>query len=128
MDLENVKQKLIELGGNYWNRYGKKRIYFDRLDLARFTGLEFDTYKSGNVASATLDGEKISNAKARNLLRKLDSQFFFDLDDGEFHYHARNRHYWNQKYDQYAKWFGMGVDEFYENIIEIIKEKAGMDR
>lgn len=53
--------------GNAWTHpsTGAIRYYINDPTI---WGLDVDYYKSGNVSSATLDGERISNSKATELL------------------------------------------------------------
>jgi len=57
---------LLEIGGRRWKQGRLDRIYFNR--PAQRGGLEVDYYKTGNVKSAKLNGEHLSNTKARGLL------------------------------------------------------------
>lgn len=76
-------ETLISIGGNEWISGDHHRIYFN--DLATLYGLEFATYNTGNISSATLNGEKISNSKARKLSTTLDfGKLWFDVTKGEF--------------------------------------------
>jgi|GEM_PF-2872116 len=68
--------------GNRWQKNGMDRIYFN--DLATWFGLELSYYKTGNICSATLDGERISNNSARHYLSKLNGKIWFDLTTGRF--------------------------------------------
>jgi hypothetical protein len=59
---------MIAIGGKPWQpKQGPTRIYLN--DWAPLAGLQVDRYKSGNIKWATLDGEKISNARAARLLQ-----------------------------------------------------------
>lgn len=79
----DVKEKLLDLGGNLWENYGKSRIYLDR-DLAlKLYGLEVRFHNSGNPSSAKLDGNKISNSKAKGLVYMLE-KLHFDLIENKF--------------------------------------------
>lgn len=61
----NIENKLIELGGNLWEGSSHRRIYINNwLELA---GFEITRYKTGNISSASLNNEKVSNAKAAEL-------------------------------------------------------------
>lgn len=63
--MNNIENKLIELGGNLWEGGSHRRVYLNNwLELA---GFEITRYKTGNISSASLGGEKISNAKASEL-------------------------------------------------------------
>lgn len=54
------------------------RIYFNATDL----GMEVSYYKTGNVSSAAIDGESISNCEARRI---MGSKAYFDLTDNTLH-------------------------------------------
>lgn len=56
------------LGGTAWkpNNGGSERVYLN--NWPTWIDLDVDRYKSGNVRSAALGGEKISNARASRLL------------------------------------------------------------
>lgn len=82
MELKD-KQRLLEVG-NEWQRGTMYRIYIN--DLARWYGLQYTTYKTGNVSSAKLDGEPISNGKASDLLRDLYwAKLWLDVKDDKFY-------------------------------------------
>lgn len=79
---ETVEQ-LKSIGGTRWRKYGKDRVYFN--DLADRIGLDVERYNTGNVSSARLDGEKISNSKATDYLQKLKfGDFYYNVESGEF--------------------------------------------
>ena len=69
--------------GSEWGKSGKHRVYFN--DLPELYGLDVRYYNTGNVSSATLDGEAISNSEAKRLLNRLTGKFYFDFADGRFH-------------------------------------------
>lgn len=82
VDPEIVEQ-LEQIGGERWTKYGKDRVYFS--DFAPRIDLECEFYKTGNVSSAKLRGEKISNNKASDYLTTLEhGSFWYDLESGEF--------------------------------------------
>ena len=82
---EKTVAQLIELGGNEWKGYGKHRIYFNTELLTNAMQLSYGRYKTGNVSSATLRGEKISNKRAKDILWGLDNaKFFFDVATKKF--------------------------------------------
>lgn len=68
--------KLEAAGGKRWQKYGKDRIYINTTEL----GLEVSYYKTGNVSSASWQGEGISNADGRRLLA---SKVYVDVATGE---------------------------------------------
>tara|TARA_R100001015_G_C4621950_1_gene179269 strand:+ start:1097 stop:1393 length:297 start_codon:yes stop_codon:yes gene_type:complete len=68
-------QKLLEDGShNLWENYNKRRLY---LDWTKLVNLEIDRYNTGNISSAFLEGEKISNSKA---YKYLQGKAFIDLN------------------------------------------------
>ena len=73
----------MESIGNLWEKYGKSRIYFDFSALRELAGLELTYYKTGNISSAKINGELVSNAEGRRWITKLDGMFF-DLMTGCF--------------------------------------------
>lgn len=61
IDIEALEKK----GFNRWTKGDMDRLYFN---LEKAGALELDYYKSGNLRSADLEGERISNAEACRLL------------------------------------------------------------
>jgi len=82
--MDGMKEKLENLGGNYWAKYGKERMYFDRAILMKLYGFEWETYKSGNVSSATLNGEEISNNKFNKYLDSMPDNLYYDFENDRF--------------------------------------------
>lgn len=79
-----AEYRLAQLG-NRWQKAGHDRIYFN--DLEAWYGLELDYYKTGSICSAKLDGERISNNKARKIGSALGwSKIWYDLNAGRFKY------------------------------------------
>lgn len=72
---KSIEEQLVELGGKRWTKGNFDRIYFN----ADFFGLECDYYKSGNICSATLKGEKISNSYAGKLMA---AKSYYDVKTG----------------------------------------------
>lgn len=70
--------------GNEWRAGAHHRVYFN--DLCGLYGLETSHYGTGNIKSASLNGERISNSKARKLASMLNiGKVWFDVASGEFH-------------------------------------------
>ena len=70
-----IIQNLIEdESNNLWEKYNKRRLY---LDFAKIVHLEVDRYNTGNISSAFLEGEKISNSKA---YKYLQGKAYIDLN------------------------------------------------
>jgi hypothetical protein len=82
---------LVEIG-NEWAVGKMHRIYFE--NLYNWYGLKVNTYKSGNICSATLNGESISNTTANEILSDLIMpKIWFDMVDCKFHGKNIQRHY-----------------------------------
>ena len=70
-----IIQNLIEdESNNLWEKYNKRRLY---LDFAKIINLEVNRYNTGNISSAFLNAEKISNSKA---YKYLQGKAFIDLN------------------------------------------------
>jgi hypothetical protein len=75
--------KLIAAGGKEWKSADGKlhRIYFQ---VASLIGFECDKYKTGNISSATLAGQEISNSLASDYAALCaDSKAWVDVSTGE---------------------------------------------
>lgn len=70
-------EKAVKQGWTHWTKDGKDRLYFNIADNG---ALDIYRYKSGNVRSAYLDGEKISNSRANRILA---TRAYLDLKTGE---------------------------------------------
>jgi hypothetical protein len=80
--IETTAQKLEAIGGRRWTKNGMDRMYFN--GLAARVGLEYDTYKTGNICWAELNGRAISHAAARRILAALaELKVYVDLSTGE---------------------------------------------
>ena len=78
--IERIKQ-----WGNEWQKGDMHRIYINH-GLGRLYGIETERYGTGNIMSARLDGQRISNGEAKRLLSKLNySKFWFDMVEQKFH-------------------------------------------
>ena len=71
-------QKLEEAGFKRWTKDTYDRLYINATSL----GLEYETYKSGSIRSATFNGEEISNSRAG---RMLAMKMYIDVATGELH-------------------------------------------
>lgn len=80
---EQQVNALKAIGGKEWEKGTMHRMYFN--NLAELSGLECEFYGTGNVASATLDGEHISNGSASKMLGRLGfGKFWIDLTTGAY--------------------------------------------
>lgn len=80
--MELTIETLVAIGGNRWTKNGYDRVYFN--NWARFIDLEIERYKTGNIYSASLRGEPISNSEARRLLGAI-TKVYWDAADGQIH-------------------------------------------
>lgn len=76
-------ENLTSYIGNRWTKKGD-RLYLEDAFMLSAVGLEYDCYKTGNICSATLNGEKISNSKAGKIASFLRfAKIYVDLESGE---------------------------------------------
>jgi transposase-like protein len=62
-----TKDQILAIGGNAWTpRTGQERVYLN--NWHELIGLEVSRYNTGNICSATINGQRISNGKATRLL------------------------------------------------------------
>lgn len=77
-------EQLTKAGGKEWQKDTMHRVYFN--DLQTRIGLKLDHYNTGNISSAKLDGQEISNSAARKLCDALAfGKVWYDLTDGRFY-------------------------------------------
>ena len=74
IEIEKIQELIKDDSNNLWEKYNKRRLY---LDVAKIVNLEVDRYNTGNISSAYLDGEKISNSKAS---KYLQGKAYIDLN------------------------------------------------
>ena len=74
IEIEKIQELMKDESHNLWEKYNKRRLY---LDFAKIVNLEVDRYNTGNISSAYLEGEKISNSKAS---KYLQGKAFIDLN------------------------------------------------
>ena len=81
--------------GKYWETPdgSKRRIYIQEEAAWEILGWDFGFYNTGNVSSASVNGEHVSNTSAHNMIQGLrQSSLYYDLADGKFH--------WKQTYNR----------------------------
>lgn len=77
-------EQLTAAGGKLWEKNGMRRVYFNSLQTR--LGLDVTRYGTGNISSASLKGESISNSRARELVFCCEnSKIWYDLISNEFH-------------------------------------------
>lgn len=72
---------LKEMGANEWHKGNYNRLYLNEA-VDALIGLETECYKSGNIKSAWLKGERISNAEAGRIIERT-CKAYIDLDTME---------------------------------------------
>lgn len=69
-DEKTTAEKLEALGITTWERDGMKRYYINDDQLEAVFGLSIGRYNTGNISSASLNGEGISNSRAYKLISR----------------------------------------------------------
>ena len=75
-------ETMTAIGGSRWQKNGMDRVYIN--NWAQFAGIETSHYGTGNISSASYQGESISNSQAYKLLNSID-KIWFDAADGKLH-------------------------------------------
>lgn len=76
---ETMIKKLEAKGFKRWTKGEHDRLYANVEDF----GLELHHYNSGNISSATLNGEKISNSYGAEI--KRNTSIYLNVNDGELY-------------------------------------------
>lgn len=106
VETKNSEKILLKEGGKKWSKNGKERVYLDDSLIAKLIGLKYSTYSNGNISSASIQGEKISNSDARSYVQSImRMKLFYDLKEGKFNFNG---------------------GEFEKEIVKKIKEKLGI--
>ena len=101
----NIIQEIVKMGAKEWENEKFHRFYFN--NLAELYGLECEFYNTGNVQSAYLDGDLISNSSAKKILMHLaGTKVWYDVKKNCFDF----------KVD-------CASDEYAKCIVENLKEK-----
>ena len=71
-----INQEKVKAHSSEWTHpsTGEIRHYINRWDKL-IDGLEFSTYKTGNISAAKLDGESISNSSAKRIFAGVDKVY-----------------------------------------------------
>ncbi len=83
---DTIIKVLTENGGKVWEKGTMRRVYFNPQAVMK---LEINRYNTGNIRSATCQGERISNSEA---YRAIDTKVWYDLGDGKFHWRSSGLH------------------------------------
>jgi len=69
--------------GKVWEKGHMSRIYFNY--LSDWYGLKTENYNTGNVCSAWVNGEKVSNSEAKRIMGRLAyAKVWYDLTENKF--------------------------------------------
>lgn len=80
--MATIIEKLEELGLTHWTKNGNDRIYVNyAYHFEDIFGLKLEFYKTGNIKSAYLNGEKISNSEAK---KYFYSRPYYDCKAGKW--------------------------------------------
>ena len=66
-------ERLINAGASRWTKYERDSLYIKR--LVDLIGLRYTKYNTGNISSAELNGETISNSECNRILAALDKAY-----------------------------------------------------
>jgi hypothetical protein len=61
-------EQIEAIGGKRWTKGDITRVYISDDTLADLVGLDVTRYRTGNIQSATLRGERVSNTEAKRIL------------------------------------------------------------
>ncbi|MFE4857401.1 hypothetical protein [Streptomyces sp. NPDC056670] len=75
-------ETMTAIGGRRWQKNDMDRVYLN--DWAEFAGIEVSHYNTGNISSASYQGDGISNSQAYKLLGSIE-KVWFDAADGKLH-------------------------------------------
>jgi hypothetical protein len=75
-------ENMVAIGGSRWTKAGHDRVYIN--NWAALAGLWTDHYKSGNISSASYQGDHISNSDAYKIGGCIE-KLWFDAADGKLH-------------------------------------------
>lgn len=78
---ESNLRKLIDMGASRWQKAGRDRLYLSGAG-AKIIGLELNFYNTGNISSACLNDEPISNSAARRVISTYRDAYI-DLTTGK---------------------------------------------
>ena len=81
--MTTMVEMLIGMGGRRWTKGGHDRVYIPVALSCDMIGLRVSRYGSGNVSSATLNGDRISNTMTREMLTDLDG-IYYDVAADKF--------------------------------------------
>lgn len=77
-------QQIEAIGGRAWTKNDKHRVYLNNDVWLALIGLETSHYNTGNISGATLNGEHISNAAAKDIIGAV-SKVYWDAVDNQIH-------------------------------------------
>lgn len=74
-----TKKQIAAIGGNEWTSpRGEVRLYLN--DWPALIGMEVERYGTGNISSAAIGGDRLSNSRARDILQVVESVYWSSAD------------------------------------------------
>jgi hypothetical protein len=84
-----TEEELVRAGARKWQKDDMLRWYFPILELL---GLRVTRYKTGNIQAAWINGERISNNSARELIYSYyNAKLWYDEKTQEMHWKGMSR-------------------------------------
>ena len=90
LSANDMRDRLYKSGLKKWTGGGGQERYYVRngkdgdAQLKDLFGVEVERYNTGNIKSCTIDGEPISNSKARNIVYSLQNGAYYNAVSGEW--------------------------------------------
>jgi len=72
----------LEKIGHRWTKYDFDRFYFNPKELKI---MKLSYYNTGNIFSASYNGESVSNSFARRVVNDLEGKFYLDIVTGKLY-------------------------------------------
>ncbi|TDC02646.1 hypothetical protein E1091_00145 [Micromonospora fluostatini] len=98
-------EQVIEIGGREWEKKGKYRVYLNDDIWPDLIGLKVERYNTGNICAAWLDGDRISNSRANDILLAI-AKVYWDSADGQIHIWTRSA---GRYIDEVPGWIRAGI-------------------
>lgn len=90
LSASDMRDRLYKSGLKKWTGGGGQERYYvgkgkdGDAQIKELFGVEVDRYNTGNIRSCKIDGEQISNSKARNIVYSLQNGAYYNAVSGEW--------------------------------------------
>jgi hypothetical protein len=102
--MKTLEQTLLDMGANEWQKNGHHRLYVSREVIAEVIGLTWESYKSGSISSAELNGRPLSNSKATRILSNLTSaNLYYDVKKSNFTWNQTDSNEYVQEFIKFLQ-------------------------